>query len=56
MAKCPKCGATVGVQTKRVVGESVIRYIGCKEFCGCKEVNRKLTTTVKGDPQRFVLR
>lgn len=56
MAKCPNCGGTIGVQTKRAVGASIVRYIGCKEFCGCKSINRKLTTLAKDEQPRFVLR
>jgi hypothetical protein len=55
MSKCPNCGGTVGVTTKRLVGSSVVRYIGCKKFCGCKEVRRKLTTLAKNEFPRFVL-
>ena len=51
--RCPKCNGKIGVTTSRIEGSSRVRYIGCKGFCGCKEVRRKLSTPLALAPRRF---
>jgi len=53
MSKCPNCGGKIGVQTSRVVGNSRERFIGCKEFCGCKSINRKEVVKLSEAPRRW---
>lgn len=53
MANCPQCGGKIGVTTSRIVGESRERFIGCKEFCGCREVARKVVVPLSQAPKRY---
>lgn len=53
MAQCPNCGGKIGVNTSRVVGDSRERFIGCKNRCGCKSINRKVVVSLTEAPRRF---
>ena len=53
---CPNCGGKIGVTTSKIEGGSRVRYIGCKKFCGCKSVNRKVTAPLAEAPRRFSVR
>lgn len=53
MSKCPNCGGKIGVTTSRIVGNSRERFIGCREFCGCKEINRKVVVPLSLAPRRY---
>lgn len=53
MANCPNCGGKIGVTTSRIVGKSRERFIGCKEFCGCKDVARKVVVPLSLAPKRY---
>lgn len=56
MKRCPNCNGKIGVTTSRIEGSSRVRYIGCKDFCGCKSVNRKLSVPLSAAPPRFSYR
>lgn len=50
---CPNCGGKIGVTTSKIEGGSRVRYIGCKDFCGCKSVNRKVIAPLAAAPPRY---